>query len=915
MHIYSFRIWASTGGFLLCLLATQPTTAQIIPDTSLPQNSIVLPNCIDCEITGGTRVGNNLFHSFEQFSVPTGGVAYFNNAVTVENIISRVTGNSITNIDGLIRTNPAANLFLLNPYGIIFGPNASLDVGGSFIATTASKLAFADGTVFNTTTNGTTPLLTISRPIGLIFNQTPGRIVNQAASLDLDDNPIGLQIPAGRTLALVGGEVALEGGFLTTPGGRIELGSVSGNSVVSLTPIDKGWMLGYAGVQNFQDITLNQAAFIGSSELMGADIKIQGRLVSLTEGSQISSLAGTGGQAGNLQINASEQVELVGNPADLFVTSLSNEVEGEATGEDRSLEIATKRLIIQGGAQVSTTTYGTGRGINLNVRATESLEITGNSPIFNVPSGLFAVADLEATQQGGTLTIETGRLILKDGAQVSTSTFGAGDAGDLRVTASDLVTVEGRTPDNVQASGLFAQVEQGATGNGGNLIIETQNLNVLGGAQISTSARSGGSGGNLTINAGNFVFLSGFAPTADDLSRSNILVSAERGATENGGNLNITTGRLTVENGARISADNFGTGQGGTATLNVRQLVVQNGGAIRAGSFGEGPGGTLTVDAKDFVQVIGTGMIGSTLVPSTLFTQAEASGRAGNLNIKTPRLNVEDGGRVTVNGVGSGAAGNLTITTNDLRLNRGNLTAETNAAEGANITLQGLKLLFLQNQSLISAQAFNNANGGNINIDASNGFVVAVPEQNNDIIATAFIGRGGNINITANNIFGFEVGRSRPGDTANNIDASSEFGFAGNVTINTPNVDPSRGLVNLPTSLVDASQAIASGCSAIAKEGGELVVTGRGGLPPSPDVALSSDIVWSDTRLTKVGNEMNQRASISVPKAQSHTSDVLVNVPANGWILNNKGEVTLLANAPSDKPQYMGLISTSCSRY
>ncbi|MCC5640126.1 S-layer family protein [Nostoc sp. CHAB 5844] len=914
MQISSFRVWAFTGGFLLCLLTIQPTTAQIIPDTSLPQNSIVPPNCIDCEITGGTRVGNNLFHSFEQFSIPTGGVAYFNNAVTVENIISRVTGNSISNIDGLIRTNPAANLFLLNPYGIIFGPNASLDVGSSFIATTASKLAFADGTVFNTTTNGTTPLLTISRPIGLIFNQTPGRIVNQAASLDLNDNPIGLQIPAGRTLALVGGEVALEGGFLTTPGGRIELGSVSGNSVVSLTPIDKGWMLGYAGVQNFQDITLNQAAFIGSSDLMGADIKIQGRLVSLTEGSQISSLAGTGGQAGNLQINASEQLELVATPADFFITSLANEVEGEATGEGRILGITTKRLIIQNGAQVSTSTFGAGRGIDLNVTASELVELSGNASAFNLSSGVFAGSDVGSTGKGGTLTIETGRLILRDGAQVSTSTFGAGDAGDLRVIASDLVTVEGRTPDNVQASGLFAQVEDGS-GDGGNLIIETQRLNVLRGAQISTSARSGGSGGNLTIDAGDFVLLSGFASTADDLSRSNILVSAERGATKNGGSLNITTGLLTVEKGARISADNFGSGQGGTATLNVRQLVVQDGGAIRAGSFGEGPGGTLTVYADDFVQVIGTGMIGSTLVPSTLFTQAEASGRAGNLNITTPRLNVGDGGRVTVNGVGSGAAGNLTITTNELRLNRGNLTAETNAKEGANISLQGLKLLFLQNQSLISAQAFNNANGGNINIDASNGFVIAVPKQNNDIIATAFIGRGGNINITANNIFGFEVGRARPGDTANNIDASSEFGFAGNVTINTPDIDPSRGLVNLPTSLVDASQAIASGCSANAKEGGDFIVTGRGGLPLSPHETLSSDIVWSDTRLTRIASQTNQRVALSTPKVQLHTSDVLANVPANDWVFNNKGEVTLLANASRDTPHHIGLISTSCSRY
>jgi large exoprotein involved in heme utilization and adhesion len=254
-------------------------------------------------------------------------------------------------------------------------------------------------------------------------------------------------------------------------------------------------------------------------------------------------------------------------------------------------------------------------------------------------------------------------------------------------------------------------------------------------------------------------------------------------------------------------------------------------------------------------------------------------------------LNVQNEGQVSVSGEGSGPAGNLTVTANDLRLNRGKITATTNAGEGAKITLRSLNLLLMENKSEISAQAFNNANGGNIDIDARNGSVVAVPGQDNDIIARAVRGQGGRINITSSGIFGIE--EREPTSTTNDINASSQFGLAGSVNINRPDVEPNLTLPELSTVLVDTSLLVNTGCAAFANsQGNSFTITGRGGLPPSPYEPLSPDVVWSDTRIPNITAQRNQVTT--PPPSDSHVGAI---VPATGWVFNGKGQVTLISHA------------------
>lgn len=181
-----YYYWKSVFGVLVVwgvLAQANFVLADIIPDSTLPiQSNVDTQNNITT-ISGGTQAGNNLMHSFQQFSVPLGSTAFFNNSPNIENIISRVTGNSISNIEGLIKANGAANLFLINPSGFIFGSNAKLEIGGSFVASTANSFKFANGTEFTTTSTNSAPLLTIGVPVGLQYGTNSGNIQLQESSL------------------------------------------------------------------------------------------------------------------------------------------------------------------------------------------------------------------------------------------------------------------------------------------------------------------------------------------------------------------------------------------------------------------------------------------------------------------------------------------------------------------------------------------------------------------------------------------------------------------------------------------------------------------------------------------------------------------------------------------------------------
>ncbi|HAZ47931.1 MAG TPA: hypothetical protein DDW76_19575 [Cyanobacteria bacterium UBA11369] len=704
-------------GFVICTLslsasfldALTPAVAQIVPDGSLGNEaSVVVPNVeingIPSErIDGGAIRGANLFHSFGEFNIPEARGAYFSNPNGIINILTRVTGTNRSNIFDTLGVLGNANLFLINPNGIIFGPNARLDLRGSFLAASASGIAF-DGFEFSTVNPQAPPLLTVNIPIGLRFRENPGNIVvtgpghnlgidPQTGTFDYRNRPVGLQVDTNQTLALVGGEVVLTGGNLTASGGRIELGSLAGSGLVNLTPFDRGWALDYTGVSNFGDIRLAPVASVTTRGESGGAIGVQGRRVAIANSSIIDSSTLGAGSGGNLTIRATEAIELSGSiPGTPISSFMLAQVQPGATGTGGDITIETQLLRLTDGGQISAVTFGRGNGGDLNVIATE-VELRGTSANGQAPSGLFTSVSPTGIGRGGNLTVNTQRLLAEGGAQILTTTLGQGDAGSLTVQAQTIELV-GTAANGQIRSGLFADVGSTGVGNGGNLRLETQSLLLADGARVGAGIFGRGNGGDLNVIATE-VELRG--TSANGQLPSGLFTSVSPIGIGRAGNLTVNTQRLLVTGGAAIFSSTGGQGNAGTLTvlaetvelsgssangripsalstgvaptgigdgnallIETQRLRVTDGARIVSGTSGRGNSGNLTIRAED-IEVRGTRANG--LFSSGLFSTVEATGigKGGILTIETNRLQVTDGAKVEVSTIGQGDAGNLIV--------------------------------------------------------------------------------------------------------------------------------------------------------------------------------------------------------------------------------------------------------------
>ena len=771
-----WSVWGLRLGVFLAIALDRVAIAQITPDATLgAESTVVTPiNPSRDQIEGGAIRGANLFHSFREFNIGAGREVYFANPAGIENILTRVTGSTRSEILGTLGVSGNANLFLINPNGIVFGSNARLDMRGSFLASTASSFKFADGIEFSATNPQAPPLLTINVPIGLQFGVGAGAI---ATNVDLNPDPVSFNVEPGRTLALVGGDLRLQGGtILEAPEGRIELGSVGDNSFVSLTPTTGGFALGYEGVQNFRDIQLlglERGARVSTAGEGGGNIQVQSRRLTLEGGSQIEADTQGAGSGATVTLRATESIDLRGTSPDGFFSSgISATTFG--TGNAGNVRIETLRLTIRDGAVVGTTTASAGKAGNVSINATQSVELSGTSSV--IFAGSINAGD------AGNITIDTGQLIIRgDRASIATLTLGAGKAGNVSINATQSVELSGT------ASGIAAW--SFGTGNAGNVTINTGRLIVRDGASVAALTVSDGNGGTVTVNARESVELIGVGAVSDPQLRS-----------------------INGQTGSSLGANTLGAGNAGNVTIQTGRLIVRDGAQINAGTLGDGDGGNVTVKARESVELIGTspdGLIRSQLSATTgdiSFQITSGKGNAGNVTIETLRLIVRDGAAVAVATVSNGNAGTVSVNA-------------TQSVELIGTSANG------QNQSSLAAATLGVGNAGNVTIQTGQ---LIVRDGAGVIAGTLGDGDAGNITVNAGESVEL-IGTSADGQNQSSLGATTSEGTgdAGNVTINTPQLIVRDGAAVLAGSFLgrgDGGTIAINAQRLIVQNGGSVVV-------------------------------------------------------------------------------------------
>lgn len=820
---------------LLSLFVTQTANAQsIVADPSLPSNSVIDSQDGLHTISGGTQAGSNLFHSFSEFNVPSGNEAFFDNASDISNILGRVTGNNSSVIDGFLSNNGDANLFLVNPNGIVFGPDAALDIGGTFTATTADSITFEDGSSFSAI-NQSNPILSVSLPTGVqlgeqvsiieINGNGSGLFTNDFFEPDRSNKAFGLD--SFGQINLIAGEIVLDGGNTSSPNLNLVAGS---NGEVGFT--ESG--LDPSGVENLGDIFLDNDASIDASG-DGGQIEITARNLSLNNGAAIIALNELDGeQGGTINLNIAENLDLSGESAfELFPSFISVDNPFFATEPGGTINITTGNLNIDAGAVISASTQGAADGGVVNVEATGDINLNSGGSFFSS-----IIAETGDIGTGGEINLNANAVNVTNGAAIGLTSYGDGDGGTLNINAStvDFSQVEFDEEGNV-FSVLIAADTNGA-GVGGTINIKSQDLNIADFAQVTTSATGTGNAGEINIESDDITLTntniedgyvtgifnaSGIEDTPEvlgnggdinlkgnNLSISNdAFISARTLSGGDSGNINLEVNNIEIDRGG-INTAVLGEGNGGNLTVTTDNLSLLNGGQINTSTDTSGDAGSVDINAQN-ITVTGKSELGNSAILSLGII---GSGKGGDIAIKSDDLEVNDGGTISVSNFstvnadllpGTGTPGTIDIETNTLNINGtevdnpSTINASVNATTGGDITINSNDLSLNGAGANINAESKGAGAGGSIaltsdrlslnngaitvNADSSGNagdITINTPQIQSDggsIVAESQVSGGGDIAITSNNI-------NLDNQSLISTSVQESDGGGGNITIN-----------------------------------------------------------------------------------------------------------------------------------
>ncbi len=779
---------------LAIAFSVNSTLAQVTPDSTLGvESSIITPNIIikgltSDRIDGGAIRGANLFHSFSDFNIGDGERVYFGNPVGIANIFSRVTGNNPSDILGTLGVDGGANLFLLNPNGIIFGENAQLDIRGSFVASTANGVVFDNGFEFSAKNPESPPLLTVNVPIGLQYGATAG-------SINVDRSR--LVMPTGKTLMLVGGDISLIGGFVRVPGGKVELGSVGGTGMIGLNVNSNDLSLIFPNSVPRGNISLTNTSNVNVRADGGGSIIINAHNLDLLQESTLRAginfgLGSVNAEAGDIEINATGLISMEN------ASFISNAVLTGATGKGGDIKIITDSLSGIEGSEVFASTFGNGDAGNINIQAKNTVLFDGEGSFAGLPrpSGVISEVEEIGVGKGGSVNIEAGSLFVNNGAIVTTRTFGQGDGGNIILNADD-ISFDGVGADGL-TGGAFSSVKIGAEGNAGSINVHGNNLSLANGAAISSSTNGEGNAGTVTINADTVSFDGEGRETLGFRQSSGAYSAVQWVGIGDAGSVNIITRLLSLTNGAVVTATTLGEGNAGSVNIHAdsisldgqgpdlyssgvyssvgatdvgerglgnagginittRSLSVTNGAQLNAATtLGKGDASTININA-DTVSFDGQG---ANFYSSGAYSRVEsgAVGNGGDINLSTRLLSVTNGAQLQASTLGEGSAGNIQINKADSIILSGvgrngvssgifTSTEEGAIGKGGEITVNTNNLL-IEDGAVVNARTLNASDGGSITINAN---TIEAVNGGQAIATTSASGNAGNITLNAIN--------------------------------------------------------------------------------------------------------------------------------------------------------------------
>ena len=900
---FAFMLVASRGS--ICLAQVTPAITSTPGTGNL--GTTVTQAGTTYNITGGTRPGSgpNLFHSFGEFGVPTNNIANFLNetALPTSNILGRVTGGNPSNIFGTIQTTGfgSANLFLMNPAGIVFGPAATLNVGGSVSLSTADYLRLADGGKF-TAIPGSLDASISSSPVAAFgfLGSSPGAINVQGGQLS---------VAPGKNISLVGGDITVQGVAveegtvqsvqLAAPGGQISLASVASPGEILAGTLEPAPNLHGQSFGALGTIQVMEKSVIDSSGYDGGTIRIRGGRFVVDDSTISANVTGPApGQSG--QTGTGIDIQMAQDVVIRNLAVLETNVTDQASP-------------------------GVGSG-GVRIRA-DHIEIAGVPDLEMFPfTGIRSnVAPMSEGGKSGNITLEANSILMKDLSNIETSTISASDGGNIKVT-----TVQNLDIENF---GRIATSSEGAAGNAGHIELSSTHGNMLLNSAIITSqanrlAEAGtpnrivgtGSTGNITLNApnndillgqGGTVFNAADTPagslgkidiTAKNLTlreasliegsnltpqlpdhitialserlslEGNSLISTTVWRSAPAADLTVTAPQVHIAGGSFLTSETHRSGQGGRLTLLTDNLQLTTGGQLRSGStpnpfappnrpieLPTGAGGTITVQSptgpSQSIVIDGVG--------SGIFTDTLGTGAGGSMNLSAQTVTIQNGGALsaTTSGIGPSATGGhiSVVASRSVSLNNGgSITANsTGPANAGSIVINGGAHFLSQNGS-ITTQA-SQASGGNITVQATDSIRLV-----NSQLSTSVQGgpntTGGNIlldpavvtlqnsQVTAQALQGQGgniniIAGTFLADQTSVVDASSQFGLSGVVNIQSPVSSLSNTLATLPQRPLQAQNLLTQRCAAQGNgQLSSLVVAGRDALPVEPGGWLMSPL-------------------------------------------------------------------------